>query len=74
MRHWRRMEKIKCLEKLNNEEVLERIGGKGTLVNNILHWKANWIGHILRRYCLFLLCNWKTDDTSERNKKKNTAS
>ena len=29
-------------------EVLERIGKKMTLLNNILHRKTNWIGHILR--------------------------
>ena len=33
-------------------EVLERIGEKRTLLNNILRRKTNWIGHILRRNCL----------------------
>ena len=37
----------------NNEQVLDRIGEKSTLLNNILRRKANWIGHILRRNCLF---------------------
>ena len=46
------MEKIKWSEKVTNEQVLERIGEKRTLVNNILCRKANWIGHILRRNCL----------------------
>ena len=46
------MEKIKWPEEVTNEEVLERIGEKRTLLNNILHSKANWIGHILRRNCL----------------------
>ena len=32
-----------------NREVLERIGEKKTLLNNILRRKANWFGHILRR-------------------------
>ena len=45
---WRRMEKIKWPEKVTNEQVLERIGEKRTLLNNILRRKANWIGHILR--------------------------
>ena len=49
---WRRMEKIKWLEKVTNKEILGRIGEKRTLVNNILSRKANWIGHILRRNCL----------------------
>ena len=43
------MEKIQWSEKVTNEQVLERIGEKRTLVNNILLRKANWIDHILRR-------------------------
>ena len=46
MRFWRKMEKAKCSEKLTNKLVLERIGEKKTLVNNILRRKVNWIGHI----------------------------
>ena len=46
------MEKIKWSEKVANEEALERIEEKNTLINNILRRKANWIGHILRRNCL----------------------
>ena len=38
---WRRMEKIKWPEKVTNEQVLERIGEKRTLLNNILRRKAN---------------------------------
>ena len=49
---WRRMEKIKWSEKVNNEQVFDSIGEKMTLLNNILCRKANWIGHILRRNCL----------------------
>jgi hypothetical protein len=41
---WRRMEKIKWSEKVSNEQVLERIRGKRTLLNNILLRTANWIG------------------------------
>ena len=36
----------------SNEQVLERIGEKRSLLNNTLRRKANWIGHILRRNCL----------------------
>ena len=43
------MEKIKWSEKVTNEQVLDRIGVKRTLLYNILRRKANWIGHILRR-------------------------
>ena len=35
----------------SNEEVLEHIGENRTLLNNTLHRKSNWIGHILRN-CL----------------------
>ena len=43
------MEKIKWSEEVTNEQVLDRIGEKRTLLNNILRRKVNWIGHILRR-------------------------
>ena len=46
------MEKTKWSEKVANEQVLERIREKRTLLNNILRRKANWIDHILRRNCL----------------------
>ena len=38
------MKKIKWSEKITNEQVLEHIGKKRTLVNNILLRKVNWIG------------------------------
>ena len=53
MRCWRRMKKIKWSENVNNKQVLERIGKKRTFLNNILRRKVNWIGHIVRRNCLF---------------------
>ena len=37
---WRRMEKIKWSEKVTNEQVLDRIGEKRTLLNNILRRKT----------------------------------
>ena len=49
---WRRIEKIKWSEKVTNEQVLNFIGEKKTLINNIFCRKANWIAHILRRNCL----------------------
>ena len=45
------MENIKWSEQVTNE-VLDRIGEKRTLLNNILRRKSNCIGHILRRNCL----------------------
>ena len=65
------MEKIKWPEKVTNEQVLDLIGEKRTLINNILRRKVNWIGHSLRRNCL--LHDPRTDDRSERSRKKNTA-
>ena len=46
------MVKTKWSVKVTNEEVLERIGEKRTLLNDILHRKANWVSHIPRRNCL----------------------
>ena len=42
------MERIKWSKKVTNEQILERIGEKGTLLNNILRRKVNWIGHIVK--------------------------
>ena len=47
-----RVEKIKWPEEVTNQQVLQSIGEKWTLLNNILPRKTNWIGHILRRNCL----------------------
>ena len=47
------MEKIKSPEKVTN--VLECIGQKRTLLNNILRREANCIGHILRRNYLKMM-------------------
>ena len=49
---WRKMEKTKWSEKVTNEQVLDRIGEKWTLLKNTLHKNVNWIGHFLRRNCL----------------------
>ena len=46
------MKKIKCSEKVTNEQVLDHIGEKRILLKNILRRKPKWIGHILRRNCL----------------------
>ena len=52
------MENITFSEKLINEEVLEYVGEKRTLPNNILCRKANWIHYNLRR-------NYLLHDTNE---------
>jgi hypothetical protein len=41
---WRRMEKISWIDYVRNEEVLLESRSR-----EIRKWKANWIGHILRR-------------------------
>ena len=47
--------KIKWSEKLTNQEVLECIREKRTLIDNILHRKANSIGNILREIAFFMM-------------------
>jgi hypothetical protein len=37
---------------VRNEEVLLRVKEQRIIVHEISKWKANWIGHILRRNCL----------------------
>ena len=49
---WRRMEKIIWTDHVRNEEVLLRVKGQRNILHEIRKWKANWIGHILRRNCL----------------------
>jgi len=49
---WRRMEKISWTDHVRNEEVLFRVKEQRNILHEISKWKANWIGHILRRYCL----------------------
>ena len=49
---WRRMEKISWTDHVRNEEVLLRVSEQRNILHEISKRKANWIGHILRRYCL----------------------
>ena len=56
------MEKVKWSEKVTNEQVLERIGEKMTLLNNIVRRKVNWIGNILRRNHLLHIIEGKTTE------------
>jgi hypothetical protein len=49
---WRRMEKISWTDHVGNEEVLLRVKEQRNILHEISKWKANWIGHILRRNCL----------------------
>jgi len=46
------MEKISWTDHVRNEEVLLRVKEQRNDLHEIGKWKANWFGHILRRYCL----------------------
>ena len=46
------MEKISWTDHVRNEEVLLRVNEQRNILHEITKWKANWIGHILRRNCL----------------------
>ena len=37
---------------MRNEDVLLRVKKQRNVLHEINKWKANWIGHILRRNCL----------------------
>ena len=52
MWYWRRMEKISWTDHVRNEDVLLRVKEHRNILHEIRKWKANWIGHILRRNCL----------------------
>jgi hypothetical protein len=49
---WRRMAKISLTDHVRNEEVLLRVKERRNILHEICKRKANWIGHILCRYCL----------------------
>jgi hypothetical protein len=46
------MEKISWTDHVRNEEVLLRVKEQRNILYEISKWKADWIGHILRRNCL----------------------
>jgi len=45
---WRRMEKVSWTEHMTNEEVLQRVDEKRSLITTIRERQKNWIGHVLR--------------------------
>ena len=49
---WRRMEKIRWTNHVENEEVLHRINEERNILPTIKGRKANWMSHILHRKCL----------------------
>jgi len=46
------MEKISRTDHVRSEGVLLRVKEQRNILHEISKWKANWIGHILRRNCL----------------------
>ena len=46
------MAKISWTDHVRNEDVLLRVKEQRNILHEIRKWKANWIGHILRRNCL----------------------
>ena len=47
------MEKISWTDRVRNEEVLHRVKEERNVLRTVKRRKANAIGHILRRNCLF---------------------
>jgi hypothetical protein len=45
------MERVSCSDRVINDKMLHRVKREGT-AHALKRRKANWIGHILRRYCL----------------------
>ena len=45
---WRKIEGIKWQDHITNEEVLNKVGEKRSLINTITRRQKNWIGHVLR--------------------------
>jgi hypothetical protein len=43
---------INWTDHVGNEDVLLRVKEQRNILHEISEWKANWIGHILRRNCL----------------------
>jgi len=47
---WRRMEKISWMDKISNEEVLQRVNETRTMLDTVRKCKHVWLGHVLRRH------------------------
>src|SRR6266496_5887222 len=45
---WRRLERISCMDKKSNEEVLTMVNENRCPLRTIYQRKKNWIGHVLR--------------------------
>ena len=49
---WRRIERVKWTDKINNAVVLERVGEGRIMLELIRQRKRNWLCHWLKRNCL----------------------
>lgn len=45
---WRRMERISWTDHVSNEQVLDRVHERRTLLGKIYERKGNWLGHVMR--------------------------
>jgi hypothetical protein len=69
------MKNVSWTDHVRNKEVLLRVKKHRNILHEISKWKANWIGHILRRNCLL---QWVIDgknkrgDISDRKTRKKT--
>jgi hypothetical protein len=75
MWRWRRIEKIIWTDHVRNEEVLLRVKEQRNILHEIRKWKANWIGHILRRNCLLQRVNegkiqWGIEMTGRQGRRR----
>ena len=52
MWYWRRLEKIRCVDQVRNEEVLQRAKEEENILHAIKRRKTNWVGYILCGNCL----------------------
>ena len=54
MRVWRRMERISCVDKISNEELLAKMEADRQIMKIIRQRQHHWIGHTLRHESLLL--------------------
>src|SRR5688572_21173200 len=45
---WRRMEKVSWTKHITNDEVLQMVDEKRSLITTIRERQKNWVGHVLR--------------------------
>jgi len=49
---WRKMEKISWVDRVSNDEVLQRVQENRNILNTVEQCKLRWIGHMLRHESL----------------------